>query len=334
MTIRNGLYAGLASVMIVGLLAGLSVPIRSTYADTSASFVPVSGTDATSGSASALTTTPTGDIARLTASDDSRMASDGPWPGTGAYDEATYIEFVFAPGIPADATPVSVTVTNEYRRATALTAAKLEIWNGSVWQDVAISLPAVANTDLSETVDVSGILDTAEKINGAKVRFLAYRDTPASSATTSHDFIGLSVAYDESTSPTPSPTASPTPSETPEPTEAPTPSATPSVTPTPSETPVPMPDDTPTPTPSASPTPSATPTASPSPSASPTLAPSQSPTKTPHPTLTPKPTPKPPHGDDYDGHGIHFPFHQPEYHHSIGHLIKSCFDKIGGLFHR
>lgn len=324
-----------ASVTIAGLCAGLLCIPPSIFADTSASFVPASGTDATSGSAAALTTTPTGDIARLAVSDDSRMASDGPWPGTGAYDETAYIEFAFVPSIPGDSTPVSVTLTNEYRRATVLTAAKLEVWDGNVWQDIAISLPSAINTDFSETVDVSSILDTAGKINGAKVRFLAYRDTPAASATTSHDFISLNVVYAVAT-PTPSDTPTLTPSPTPEATETPTPSAVPSETPTPTVTPTPSetPEPTETPTPSATPmpTPSVTPTATPTASPRPSYTPSPSPTKTP--TPTPRSTPKPPHDNDHDDHGIHFPIHQPEYHRSIGHLIKSCFDKIGGLFHR
>jgi len=229
-------------------------------------FVPVSGTDATGDSPTAMTTSSSGDIFKYSISDDKRMATNAAWPGTGLYNENKYIELVFTPDIPVDSAVSSVVVTHEYRRNAILAAAKLEVWDGSFWQDVSLLLPDTTATDVTEAKDITSIISTPAAVNGLKVRFLAYRDTVATSATTSHDYLGLTVTYTGGSTPTPTPT--PTPTETATPTPSPT------STPTPTETPTP--EQTPTPTPS----PTITPTTSPSGSGT-TVAPSVSPTVTP-----------------------------------------------------
>src|SRR3989338_5504607 len=224
------------------------------YADTT-NFAPVSGTDSTEESAALTCCATSSDVGRLSASDDSRMASNGPWPGVGAYDETKFIEFVFQPNIPADAAISSISVIHEYRRSGILVAAKLEAWDGNSWHDIALEVPTANSTAIWATKDISSIIDTPEKANGLVIRFLAYRDTPASSATTSHDYIGLSITYSVPT-PTPTPTPEPTPTPTPVPTVTPTP------IPTPTATPVPPVSKTPNPSPSSGPSASEKPTAS------------------------------------------------------------------------
>ncbi|OGN16705.1 MAG: hypothetical protein A3C88_02730 [Candidatus Yanofskybacteria bacterium RIFCSPHIGHO2_02_FULL_50_12] len=255
------------------------------YADTT-NFAPVSGTDSTEESAALTCCATSSDVGRLSASDDSRMASNGPWPGVGAYDETKFIEFVFQPNIPADAAISSISVIHEYRRSAILVAAKLEAWDGNSWHDIALEVPTANSTDISATKDISSIIDTPAKANGLVIRFLAYRDTPASSATTSHDYIGLSITYSVPT-PTPTPTPEPTPTPTPEPTQSPTPE------PTPTTTPVPSPSPSPTPVPTVTPTPIPTPTATPVPpvSKTPNPSPSSGPSASEKPTASLAPLP-------------------------------------------
>jgi hypothetical protein len=227
----------ISSLLVISLLFGGLFVLSNTAAASAAVFVPVSGTDSTNGSESALTTSSNGDMFKLSASDDKRMASNIAWPGIGLYDELKYLEFVFSPDIPNDAVISLVTLTHEYRRNAILSAAKLEIWDGNIWQDISLNLPDAIATDISETKDISSITSTPATVNGLKIRFLAYRDTVATSATTSHDLIQLVVNYSSSTTPTPAPSETSTPEITP----TPEPSDTPTATPTPLETPIPSP---------------------------------------------------------------------------------------------
>lgn len=289
-----------AVITISLVLSGLFVFSEPARSDTPAIFSPVSGIDATTGTAIPLKTSggQNSDIFKLSASDDKRMQTNSAWPGTGIYDENKYLEFVFVPNIPTDTVTSSVSITYEYRRATILKEAKLEIWDGDQWKDISIGLPAEINADLSETKDISSIISSVNAINGLKVRFLAYRDTSAVSATTSHDLVQLEVSYSTPT-PTPSDSFSPdasasamvSPSPSPDVLAIPTPvvdtpTPTPNYiyasepTPTPFNTLVPTPDilvasgsedllasnsfESPSPSPTASPSFSPTPEATPS----------------------------------------------------------------------
>src|SRR3989344_2010418 len=216
------------------LIISFVLVFSDSHADTG-TYVPVSGIDATGDAPAPLTTTSNGDIFKLSLSDDKRMASNAAWPGTGVYVESKYLEFVFTPDIPIDATISSVVVTHEYRRNTILAGAKLEVWDGAVWNDVALLLPDVSSTDVTEAKDITSLISTVSAVNSLKIRFLAYRNTVATSATTSHDYLGLSVGYTGGTTPTPTPS----PSETPTPTTTPTSSLTPTPTPSLAHSPTP-----------------------------------------------------------------------------------------------
>lgn len=136
-----------------------------------------------------------GDVYNLSLSDDDRMSSSSVWPASGTYEEDKFIEFEFDIDIPEDAIISSVILTNEYKNSTTtkISSAKLEIWDGEnfIEQDLIVKSDI---TDSLETFNITSILDTPDKVNNTKIRFLAYRDTKGQSKT-SHDFIGLSVSY-------------------------------------------------------------------------------------------------------------------------------------------
>jgi len=160
------------------------------FADT-ADYPVTSGSD-NSGAAS-QTFNPS-DITKLNNSDDDRMQSQD-WPkNVFTYDETKYIEFIFSPSVPSGASISSVQVTHEYRKSGTLSGAKLEIWNGGVWHDEVLTIPAVSNNDLSQTIDVGSYINTPTSVNEIKIRFLAYRDDN-NNTKTSHDYIRVSVAY-------------------------------------------------------------------------------------------------------------------------------------------
>lgn len=163
------------------------------HADHSRSSAPVSGTDVSDGSPSALTAA---DIANLGASDGVRMQSDGNWPRfTSTYNEARYIEFVFSPNIPADASVQTVSITNVYRRTNTLTGAKLEIWDGTDWSHVqTLPVPSNTTTDATSTFDVSSYLNTPVKLNNLRVRFLAY-NSGNQNTRTQHDLIQVHATF-------------------------------------------------------------------------------------------------------------------------------------------
>lgn len=163
------------------------------------------------------------EILRLGSSDDDRVQSNGNWP-IGNYDESKYIEFVFSPSVPSDAVIESVNLTHEYYESVKLTAAKLEVWNGSSFVDYPLQLPVTSGTanETSETINIFNTVNTANLVNGLRVRFLAYRATTASSIKTSHDLMNLNVTYSipEIIPPVivdPDPIPEPTPDPAPEP---------------------------------------------------------------------------------------------------------------------
>ncbi len=169
------------------------------HADT-ATLVPTGGADTSGTTTAALTAT---DVTKLAISDDSRIQSNGTWPAAGAYDESKYIEFTFTPNIPAGATVSSAIITHEFRRTGTLTAAKLEVWDGSAFTDEPLTTGTI-NTDHTDTADVSSLITTADKANAIKIRFLAYRST-AGNSQTSHDFIGIAITYAIGAAATPPP---------------------------------------------------------------------------------------------------------------------------------
>ncbi|MEK7128626.1 MAG: DUF5018 domain-containing protein, partial [Patescibacteria group bacterium] len=166
----------------------------STYASITVNYTVTSGTDATEEEPAEFKEN---DITKLSSSDDSRIQSNkDSWTIGENYDESKYLEFVFNADVPEDATIESVTLSHEFRRSGSLTAAKLKIWDGANFtgKDLTVGTTNVDHTDTTE--NLSSFIDTPEKVNNLKVRFLAYRDEGQGGGTkTSHDFIGLSITY-------------------------------------------------------------------------------------------------------------------------------------------
>ena len=277
-----GRLPAILSVMIVGFGLFIFSGLRAETIN----FVPVSGTDATDVTVLPLTATSNGDIFKLSTSDDKRMASNAAWPGAGAYDESKYLEFVFNPDIPEEAQVISVTVTHEFRRNTILAGAKLEVWDGSAWHDLALTLPGATAADLSETKDVTYFISTPVQVNALKVRFLAYRDSAATSATTSHDYLDLSVTYTSTAVSVSLASLSPSSfNDSSGSMATSSPSTTPAPTLIPTATPSSSPDQSPERVQAQN-----TPAISNSPTITPTLSPTPSPTLWPTPALTAVPS--------------------------------------------
>jgi len=139
------------------------------------------------------------EITRLSVggADNDRIQSNGNWPVSGAYDESKYIEFVFNPNLDNGAVIDSINLNHEYYETVKLTSAKVEIWDGLNFVDYPINLTKSTGTanEISETIDIIKTIDTVEKLNAIKVRFLAYRNNPGVSVKTSHDSINLMVLY-------------------------------------------------------------------------------------------------------------------------------------------
>ena len=174
---------------LVLIFLTLTIPM-SANADTTGTFFTTSGVDGSDGTSAAFSSS---DISKLSASDDSRIQSNGDWPDGGAYDESKYIEFDFSPNIPQHATISSVVITHEFRRSGSLAAAKLEVWNGTQFIDTPLTVGSI-NIDHTDVVDVSSLVTTVSQVNSLKIRFLAYRATPGNT-TTSHDVISVAVTY-------------------------------------------------------------------------------------------------------------------------------------------
>src|SRR3989344_1433491 len=164
------------------------------HASTTVNYTVTSGTDATAETGAEFSS---GDITKLVASDDSRIQSNkDSWSIGVGYDENKFIEFVFDADVPENAVIENVTISHEFRRSGALSAAKIEIWDGSefISKDLTVGTTNVDHTDVTE--NLFSFIDTPDKANNLKVRFLAYRDEGSGGNTkTSHDFVGLSVAY-------------------------------------------------------------------------------------------------------------------------------------------
>ncbi|MBI2972118.1 MAG: hypothetical protein HYY37_06890 [Candidatus Aenigmarchaeota archaeon] len=151
-------------------------------------FYVTNGWDASNGIASQFTTS---DINRLNESDDSRMATNA-WSGLETFDESRYVEFIFSPNITG--TVRNVNLTFEYRRNGVLNGTKLEVWDGIGWRNESIGMPNASSTDVAYWLDNLSYIN-ASNINGAKVRFLAYRNTTGTSQTTSHDLVKIAVDH-------------------------------------------------------------------------------------------------------------------------------------------
>ncbi len=173
----------------VGIIIGAGICSPHAFASTN-TFVPMAGTDASMSPSASFSAT---DLTKLATSDDTRIESNGSWPTTNAYDENAYLEFNFSGTVPVGATITNVSVANEFRRTGALTAAKLEIYNGASFVDESLTT-GVINVDHTDTIDITSVVPTADKLASLKIRFLAYRDVGGTTQT-SHDSIIVSVTY-------------------------------------------------------------------------------------------------------------------------------------------
>ena len=233
-------YSLISIIFLFFVATIISLNFKKALAETSITenFAITNGTDSTTGS---VTTFSLSEVSNLNLNDNNRVGSNNAWPviASGSYDENKYLEFVFSPNVPSNATISSVKITHKYNRSGSLAGAKLEVWDGADFSNsVSVTLEGASSHDVIDIVDSSSYINTFEKANGLKVRFLAYRNS-AGNTKTYHDFIGLEIVYTvpelpESTStPTPSPIPDNSPTPTPNSTPTPTPSSSPSPTPTP-----------------------------------------------------------------------------------------------------
>ena len=190
-------YLSIAWVLCVVALAFTSGVLHVQAAALTAHMAPTGGTNATLNTPAAITPgnisaidsieTPTSSYATYT------------WPATLTdYNENKYVEYTFdSPNIPSDAVIDSVTLTHVYYYpSTAITAAKLEVWDGTVFTNVPLTLPAAQGklATVTDTKDLTSVLSTPAKINAAKVRMLAFGNGPAPMRTSENELV-MDVSY-------------------------------------------------------------------------------------------------------------------------------------------
>lgn len=186
---RNRIFYSLA-VMAIFTFAVANYALA-----TSSDYTPSSGSDAVGTTIKTLTAT---NITALSTSNNA-LYVNGSWPrNVSSYNEAKYLQFNFTPNLPPNVIIASTTVTYEYRRSNTLTGAKLEVWNGSSWQNEVLTIPSTTNTDLTQIKDISSYINTPAKVNSLKIRFLAYRSDNGNT-TTSHDLVKITVNYIKAT---------------------------------------------------------------------------------------------------------------------------------------
>jgi hypothetical protein len=142
-----------------------------------------------------------GDLPKLTASDDNRYVSHGTWNNK-SYNDNDYIEFDFTPNLPSCAIVEKASITFEWQRAAAcenLQEARLKIWDysSSSWRidNFPTPLPAVG-VDRTEVTDLSSYITTPEDVNNLKIWFQGRTATAAPpGGTTKHDLVKLNVTY-------------------------------------------------------------------------------------------------------------------------------------------
>jgi hypothetical protein len=130
-------------------------------------------------------------LTMLAKSDDSRYPSADTWSSSWSDNER--IEFNF-PDIPTGASVSAVTLNFEWSRtSTAVTAARLQIYDGSSWYTYSLSLGS-SGTDVSVTLNLFNSpysINTAAKVNNLQVWFQAQ----SNNGYTSHDWVQVDVTY-------------------------------------------------------------------------------------------------------------------------------------------
>jgi predicted ribosomally synthesized peptide with SipW-like signal peptide len=162
-------------------------------AQTTVHLNPNSGSDSTpQGSTYTLTS---GDLAKLTTSDDNRYQTNSNWEQE-SYMTQEALDFRFA-DIPTGATVNSVSLSFEWQRnSNDIDAARIQISgnNGSSWlATLDLSLPA-ANTDDTVILNLKALgVDTVSEVNNLVVRFQAHNGT--GTLVTRHDWVQVDVTY-------------------------------------------------------------------------------------------------------------------------------------------
>jgi len=132
------------------------------------------------------------ELTLLAISDNSRYQNDDTWYYD--YYDSERIEFNF-PDIPHGATVSAVTLNFEWRRdSTAVTAARLRVYDGSSWDTYTLTLGS-SGTDVSVTLDLFNSpysINTAAKVNALWVWFQALS---SDNGYTSHDWVQVDVIY-------------------------------------------------------------------------------------------------------------------------------------------
>ena len=225
----------------------ISLNFKKALAETSVTenFVITSGTDSTTGSVTAFNLS---EVSNLNLNDNNRVGSNSAWPviASGSYDENKYLEFVFSPNVPSNATISSVKITHKYNRSGFLADAKLEIWDG-VGSSNSVSVTLEGAYQFGEKINNTSIYPDDRISDGGWRKRQAY----AAQLVSLYNLTDLVAAFDrvkklepslkvtytlpESTTPTPIPDSSPTPSLTPTPTPSSSPTPTPISTPDPDD---------------------------------------------------------------------------------------------------
>ena len=122
------------------------------------------------------------------------------WPKPATdFDPTQYIEFGFnSPNIPSNAIIDNVTLVNKYWMEVHIDAARFQVWDGSSFTSVNADIPNAngCNNVITNTIDITSILNTPDKVNSLKLRFSAYRtSTVGSLIKTDTDYLAAFVSY-------------------------------------------------------------------------------------------------------------------------------------------
>ena len=151
--------------------------------------------DASDGTNRTLSST---ELAYLAADDSTLYTNDAFWPkNNGGYDETEYVEFTFAPNLTAyNLTQVLLHHIFQITSAEPIQA-KVELWNtdNASWTVMNLTIPATADTDQSQSMNLTNTLTSLSALNSFKVRFMAYVITNKN-VKTRHDYLSLNVTYE------------------------------------------------------------------------------------------------------------------------------------------
>ena len=161
-----------------------------------------------------------GDIDKISSNNENRYESqNGWWNDGGSYYEGTggddtwtnpleFINFETS-NIPDDATLTSAKLTLDWQRGSAVTGARVRIFNGSTWATQDLTLPATADTDENQEIDLTSLgITTKAQLDALQVQFQALGGCPNwygcsepvnTNSKTRIDFVGVDVEYTTTT---------------------------------------------------------------------------------------------------------------------------------------